>query len=120
MYKKNLRYPILFSIIWLIFLICRGFDIYNTKINEDKKTSYLPFFYGVINVFMCIRGLLYCFAFFSRSDLCSSNNKKLVQNLSLAESKNETKYDKNELSGVIKEDDGPILNNDLEEEKVNS
>ena len=120
MYKKNLRYPILFSIIWLIFIICRGYDIYHYKINKLKKNSNLAFFFAVVNIFMCIRGLLYCFAFFSRSDLCSSNNKKLVQNLSLAESKNETKYDKNDLSGVIKEDDGPILNNDLEEEKVNS
>ena len=120
MFKKNLRYPILFSIIWLIFIICRGYDIYHYKINQLKKNWSLAFFFAVVNIFMCIRGLIYCFAFFSKSDLCNSNNKKLIENISMIEKKDENENGNNILTGINNDDDGPISNNNLEEEKVNS
>ncbi len=119
MYKKNLRYPILFSMIWLIFLICRGYDICYYKINKGKSNLNLAFLYGVVNVFMCIRGLLYSFAFFSKSDLCSNNIEKSVENISMTEKKDEINNDINVLTGIINNNNRPISNNDLEEEKVN-
>ena len=88
MYIKNLRYPILFSIIWLIFFFCRGYDIYDYKYNKiSGSKSILIYSFIILNTIMSIRGLLYCFAFFSKSDLCS-NKKPIVSNISLAEKNN--------------------------------
>ena len=118
MYKKNLRYPILFSIIWIIFLICRGYDISYYKITEGRPNPNIAFLFAIVNIFMCIRGLIYSYAYFSKNDLCF-DKKKSIQNLSMAEKKDEINTDINVLSGIINDDDGPISNNDLEEEKVN-
>ena len=90
MYKKNLRYPILFSIIWLIFFSCRGIDIYDFQINQKSTFEYLPNFFAILNSIMTVRGLFYCVAFFSKKDLCSNNSKKTVGEITLAEKKDNT------------------------------
>ncbi len=90
MYKKNLRYPILFSIIWLIFFFCRGIDIYNYKTYTRLSFLNMPIFFAVLNFFMTVRGLFYCVAFFSKKDLCSNYSKKTVGEISLTEKKDNT------------------------------
>ena len=90
MYKKNLRYPILFSIIWLIFFSCRGIDIYDFQTNQKPTFEFLPNFFAILNSIMTVRGLFYCVAFFSKKDLCSNNSKKTVGEITLAEKKDNT------------------------------
>ena len=89
MYKKNLRYPFLFSVIWLIFILCRGIDIYDYKKNQTKENEALRIFFVILNFLMSVRGLCYCVAFFSINDLCHNNTKKTVNNKDLVD-KNDT------------------------------
>ena len=109
MYKKNLRYPFLFSVIWLIFILCRGIDIYDYKKNQTKKNEALPNFFVILNFLMSVRGLCYCVAFFSINDLCHNNTKKTVNNKDLVDN-NDT--NNNEINIVSL--------NELNKESINS
>ncbi len=109
MYKKNLRYPFLFSVIWFIFILCRGIDIYDYKKNQTMKNEALRIFFVILNFLMSVRGLCYCVAFFSINDLCHNNTKKTVNNKDLVDN-NDT--NNNEINIVSL--------NELNKESINS